>query len=136
MKRNIIASDLVRLAVAAAAAAMVTTMAIAQQPEGVTVEAVRQAKVVGRTSSGVPIEQITLTRKVSYTDLDLKTQAGAAELEKRVKDTAKSACDELDTLYPLTKTAAETATCVKKSTDDAMVMVRRAIAVAAVAAKN
>jgi UrcA family protein len=136
MKRNIIASDLVRLAVAAAAAAMVTTMAIAEQPEGVTVEAVRQANVVGRTSSGVPIEQITLTRKVSFADLNLKTQAGAAELEKRVKDTAKSACDELDTLYPLTKSVAETATCVKKSTDDAMVMVRRAIAVAAVAAKN
>jgi UrcA family protein len=135
MKRNIIASDMIRLAVAAAATAMITTLAFAaEQTEGVTVEAVRQAKVVGRTPSGVPIEELTLKRTVSYADLDLKTQAGAAELEKRVKDTAKAACDELDALYPLTKS--EGPVCVKRATDGAMVMVRRAIAVAAVAAKN
>jgi UrcA family protein len=134
MKRNIIASDAIRLAVVAAAAAMVSTLALAQQTEGVTVEAVRQAKIVGRTPSGVPIEELTLKRTVSYADLDLKTQAGAAELEKRVKETAKAACDELDTLYPLTKS--EGPVCVKRATDGAMVMVRRAIAVAAVAVKN
>jgi UrcA family protein len=136
MNRKIAVSAAIRAAVAAAAVLMVGATALAQETEGVTVEAVRQSKIVGHTSSGIPIEEFTLRRKVSYADLDLKQQAGAAELEKRVKETAKSACDELDTLYPLTKSATEGAACVKKSTDDAMVLVHRAIAVAAVAAKK
>ena len=57
--------------------------------------------VVGRTDLGAPIEQVTLTRHVSYSDLDLATHSGASELKKRVAETARMACKQLDELYPL-----------------------------------
>jgi UrcA family protein len=128
MNRNILARGSIHAAIAAAAVLMIGASALAQQTEGVTVEAARQAKIVGRSSSGVPIEQITLTRKVSYTDLDLKTPAGSDALTQRVKDVAKEACEELDKLYPLTqKTAPD---CTKQAIDSAMEQVHAAIAAA------
>jgi UrcA family protein len=56
---------------------------------------------IGRSSSGLPTEQVTVTHRVSYKDLDLTKEAGAAELKKRVKATAHAACKQLDELYPL-----------------------------------
>jgi UrcA family protein len=102
-------------------------VAAAEEMAQVTVEAARSVQV-GRTSSGVPIEQITLTRKVGYQDLDLTTQAGATALEKRVKDTAGEACKEIDRLYPLSTPGG--ASCVKTAVDDAMKQVHAAIAAA------
>ncbi len=63
---------------------------------GVTIKS-----VVGRTSSGLPIEEVTITHRVSYADLDLTKTAGAAELKRRVQETARAACKQLDELYPL-----------------------------------
>lgn len=107
-----------------------TRVAAAEELGQITVQAGPITKsVVGRSpTSGAPIENIALTRRVSYSDLDLRTHAGAQELEHRVRSTAKAACDQLDDLYPHTERYS--ADCTRKATDDAMAQVRVAIAAA------
>src|ERR1041385_3323476 len=61
----------------------------------------RSAKVVGHTSSGIPIEQYELTYHVTFTDLDLTTSVGAKSLQARVFKAAYSLCKDLDKLYPV-----------------------------------
>ncbi|MFI4889701.1 MAG: UrcA family protein [Steroidobacterales bacterium] len=74
-------------------------------------------------------ERFSLSRGVSYADLDLSKAAGAAELEKRVKDTADAICKKLDALYPETVTSGHE--CEKSTTKAAMVKVHALIAAAA-----
>ena len=66
----------------------------------ITVLAPVSKVVVGRSTIGVPIEETTLKRRVSYADLDLTTYAGATELKRRVREAAREACTKLDSLYP------------------------------------
>jgi UrcA family protein len=109
--------------------------AIAQQTETseVKIEAVRSVQRVGTSTTGAPIEIVQLTRKVSYADLDLATHRGALELERRINDTAKAACKQLDALYPVsTSEGPGTAgkSCVKDAVDGAMIQARASIAAA------
>jgi UrcA family protein len=77
-------------------------------------------KQVGISYTGIPIEEIQLTRHVGYGDLDLSSPKGKAMLEKRIKDTAKRACEQLNTLYPLDQWAIDDVqTCVDRAIDAA-----------------
>ena len=120
---------LITVAVALLAGVSVNAVVIAQEMGEVTVQASRVVKkVIGRTSSGVPIEDISLSYGVSTTGLDLSSSAGAAELKKRVTEAANAACKELGRQYPeATTTDAE---CVKNATDKAMVKVNDLVAAA------
>ncbi|MFI4973511.1 MAG: UrcA family protein, partial [Caulobacterales bacterium] len=93
---------IVAIGALAGASLMAGGPAIAQQQAAeVTVVAPHAVhQQVGRTSMGVPIEIVSLTRHVGYGDLDLTTPSGVATFEKRISDTAKQACQQLDTLYP------------------------------------
>jgi UrcA family protein len=121
-------SRTLQLALAVFGLAIAGGVAAAEPAVEVTVEAARPTTTVERSYTGTPVEMITLTRHVSFADLDLTTHAGAVELEKRVNDSANAACTKLDTLYPLT--AKQSPACTKTSTDKAMVQVRAAIAAA------
>ena len=57
-------------------------------------------KTLMGTNFRMPVYMITVTRTVSYADLDLSTPSGAMELQTRVDDAAKAACAELDRKYP------------------------------------
>ncbi len=118
------------LILAAMGGLLVGELSLAQETPQVTIEATRPVtKVVGRSSStGAPIEETTITRKVSYADLDLASVAGANELQKRVNDTAKELCKQLDDMYPLT--APTSTDCARKSSSQAMEQVHMAIAAA------
>lgn len=73
----------------------------------------------GRTSSGIPIEELTLQRVVSTSDLDLRLNGDVDELHRRIRETAQSSCDEIERASqgaPLT-TERE---CVREATRDAM----------------
>ena len=130
MKRNPPVLATIQLALLAAASVTAGNLAFAQQgEEEVTIEAKRPEKVVGRSYTGTPVEETTVTRKVRYADLDLTTHAGATELEKRVNDTAKAVCKQLDKVYP--ETVSEGPTCIKKASKDAMVQASAAIETAA-----
>jgi UrcA family protein len=120
-----------------AAGAVVGILAIASQPVYAqqvsrTSEATEEVKVtapeverirVGQTSIGAPIEVISLSRPVSYGDLDLTRQSDANELEKRILDTAEAACKELDNMYPdgsLYQPIPSDQNCVKSATTEAL----------------
>ena len=74
----------------------------------------------GRTTYGVPIKEVSLTYRVNVGDLDPKTAAGRAEIEKRVATAAKAACDELHRLAMGNPTSPDEAVCVQQAVDAAM----------------
>ena len=121
----------IRVAVGLFAAALVGSMAVAQQTEEVTVQASRTVeKHVGHTSTGIPIVDVSLAYGVSYAGLDLASHAGVMELEKRVNDAAQQACKELARQYPFHATPND-AECAKTTADKAMVKVHELAAAAA-----
>src|SRR3974390_2256994 len=107
---------LISVAVGLLAGASLSAVVVAEDMGEVSVQASRVVKkVIGTTSSGVPIEDISLSYGVSTAGLDLSTSAGAAELQRRVGNAATAACKELGRQYPgSTTTDAEG---VKKPTD-------------------
>jgi len=86
-------------------------------------------KSAGRTSTGVPILDVSLSYGVSTAGLDLASHVGALELEKRVHDAAMAACKEIGKQYP-NATPSEDA-CAKAAADKAMVRAHELEAAAA-----
>ena len=97
--------------------AIVAGSAIAQPMEVVTVEAVRST-IVGQSRYGVPIREVTIQSRVSYADLDLTSASGALQLENRIKETAKAACERIKVDIPAE--GSSQAACVKDAVDGAM----------------
>jgi len=129
MKRMQVGSRTLHVTLAAACLTLAIGVVAAQELTEISIEVARTTKIVGHSSTtGAPVELVTLTRHVTFSDLDLKSHAGAMALERRVQETAKSACAELDKLYPLDTPDAPS--CTKKATDGAMVQVHAAIAAA------
>jgi UrcA family protein len=87
-------------------------------------------KQVGMSYTGIPIEQVQLSRHVGYSDLDLSTPAGRAALEKRIKTVAQEACKQLQTLYPLEQWDTDNQTCVADAVKQAMQQAESAAAAA------
>ena len=116
----------------AATATVQTTPLSAPTTEEIIIrapEVVRRA--LPRTGPGTPPgltnpEIISLTHAVSYSDLDLSKASDLAELETRVRNTARDVCQELSRRYPRTggQYVYANLDCVKKATDDGMVTVR------------
>lgn len=51
-------------------------------------------------AQGAPIEVVSLSKTVSFADLDLTTSGGVDEFKKRIMYAALAACDELEAEYP------------------------------------
>jgi UrcA family protein len=117
-------------AAGAAAACLASGMAYAQQIQEVKVQATRlmSTKSAGRTTSGIPILDVSLSYGVSTEGLDLATNSGATELEGRVRNAAAAACKEIGQRYP-DATPSE-AQCAKNATAKAMVKVHELVAAA------
>jgi UrcA family protein len=98
---------------------------LAQAMEVATVEAVREI-VVGKSTIGAPIKEMTIRSRVSYADLDLTTATGVDTLSKRIKDTATSTCKEIKVDVPVDGWTVDR--CIKEAVDDAMVQVNKAVA--------
>jgi UrcA family protein len=56
-----------------------------------------------RNELGAQLDNVSLSRDVSFTDLDLRTDRGAHILRERVKETARTLCYQLDTDYLVTE---------------------------------
>jgi UrcA family protein len=122
------------IAVGLFAAALAGSVVAAQQTEEVSVQASRiLAKQDGRDPAGIPIMNVSLSYGVSYAGLDLVSNAGVVELEKRVSDAAQKACDEINRQYPTGAPGNEK--CAKAATDKAMVKVHELVAAANQASK-
>jgi UrcA family protein len=121
---------LVRGAIGLLAVTSVSTLVIAQDMGEVTVQASRVvSKSVGKTASGVPIVDVSLSYGVSTQGLDLASHAGALELQKRVTDAAQAACKELARQYPVA--TPQDNDCAKAAAAKAMVQVNAMLAAAA-----
>ncbi len=88
-----------------------------------------QRKMVGRSTIGAPVEVTSVTSHVSYADLDLTKASDAAELKKRIADSARSACEHLYAMRVGTelKPVTSTRTCIKEATAEAMAQVNDVI---------
>jgi UrcA family protein len=116
---------------ALAASVLVGGFASAMTAEEIQVSAARSVpKVVGRDANGSTIIDITLSYGVSYAGLDLASATGAAELQKRVADASKTACEELARQHPLANFQTDTAECTKSTIAKAMVQVKELVAAA------
>jgi UrcA family protein len=102
------------------------TSAYAGALETVTVTGSRvvSEKIVGKSTMGADIREVSLSYRVNAADLDLASSEGKAKLEKRVKAAASAACKELDRLTFGNPTSPDDATCVKIAVDEAMAKVR------------
>jgi UrcA family protein len=124
----------IKVVAASAAAALIAGAALAQGVPEVKVQATRiissamSAKTVGKTSSGVPIQDVTLSYGVNAQGLDLSTNTGAKAFEQRVKDAAEQACKDIARQYP--DSTPNDADCAKAAADQAMVRVNELIAAA------
>ena len=116
-------TNLKALTVAAIAYALIGSIVMAQNVEGVTVQAKRilNTKTIDRSASGVPLIDISLSYGVSMAGLDLASHAGAMELEKRVHNAGIAACQEISRQYP--EAIPSQSECAKSATDKAMVRV-------------
>ena len=89
-----------------------------------------QRTEVGRSpTTGGKIELISLTRHVSYADLDLTKQSDVNELEARIKKMAKDSCKRLDEMYPpsMYPPATSGQDCVKMAVADSKTQIDRAV---------
>ena len=125
MKVRVSALRSAQLALVAGGCGIAGGFAFAQPMEVVTVEAARSEKVA-QTPYGVPVREITITSRVSYADLDLKTEPGVNELDKRIRETAKSTCKEMDVKFPAEGSGEEA--CVKQAVEGAMAQAHKVIA--------
>jgi UrcA family protein len=102
----------------------------AQDVGSVTVRAVRKISVttVGRTASGIPLVDVSLSYGVSLQGIDLASQAGATELKRRITATARLVCKELGRQHPDSRP--NDRNCAKEAADDAMITANQLIAAA------
>ncbi len=124
------------LTAGATAAVLISGISLAQSaPEEITVQARRitSTTVTGRTASGIPIVDVSLSYGVSAEGLDLATNSGATALGDRVKDAAAAACKEIGQKYP--DSTPNEAECARDATHRAMVRVNELVTSAEKSAK-
>jgi UrcA family protein len=85
---------------------------------------IESPKVVERTRYGVIGQEILMSVRVSYADLDMRTADGAAELDRRVNVAANYVCEQLDRRYP--EGAPEVFYCAKNAVSGAKPQVIKA----------
>ena len=114
-------------AIALMTATLVSGGALAQDIEGITVQASRvQAMEAGYTSSGLPVLSVWVDHQVPYADLDLTTTEGMAQLKSRVREAALHGCREIDQSYRFTQP--NDRVCASLATNETMAKVNELVA--------
>jgi UrcA family protein len=127
MKRNISRLGASSFALAALGTLIIGGPAVAQQVDDeVVVQSHREFAYASHSLASTHL--LTVTRRVSYADLDLATKSGAQELEARVRSTARAICEKLDRKDP--SWGSNSGTCFRDAVVTGMTEVRTAIAAA------
>ena len=80
----------------------------------------------GRSSTtGAPIRDVAMSREVFIGDLDLRTRWGERALLTRVRSTARTLCNKLDHMYPVSDD--NSPDCYRTAVDNAMAQAYDAI---------
>jgi UrcA family protein len=122
---------------AAASALIVSSIVIAQSVDEITVQATRNMNVTSNPQNppgGASVKDISMSYSVNTSGLNLAMHADVVELEKRVKDTALTACKEIGRQYP--NSTPSVADCAKAASDKAMVKVNQLVAAASKKSTN
>jgi hypothetical protein len=117
--------------IAAAASALITGIAFAQDPQEITIQATRNLNVkadVHTLPGDARIKDISLSYAVNSAGLNLALYADVLTLEQRVKDASLAACKEIGHQYPYSMP--NDADCAKATADKAMVRVNELVAAA------
>ncbi|MBV9994138.1 MAG: UrcA family protein [Caulobacteraceae bacterium] len=78
------------------------------------------------STTGAPIETVSMSRVVDVSDLDLNTHWGWRVMRQRVASAARDQCDQLETLYPVA--AQDNPPCVRRAVHEALASVRENLA--------
>ena len=108
-------------------------VSVAQQTPEVIVEAPHVEMTTQTGEMGRKMPAMSISYRVSYADLNLATHSGAVELERRIKESATKACEQLRKLYP--ETTEGNPPCVDGAVKAAMAHANKAIVVAEKTAK-
>ena len=88
-----------------------------------------------RTSHlNAPPEDVSLSERISYADLDLRTRDGAHALRERIRLSAARICDQLRQVYPYALTPRES--CFRETLNNSMPKANSAIDDARIAARR
>ena len=119
-------------AATAVGALAVSNPSAAADPDKLQQVRVETSRIVtteaGKSYTGLPMSNVSLTYEVSLDDLNLATAAGAATAEKRIQTAAAAACDEIEKAHP--SGSLSNAECAKKAAAGPLTKVRAAVAAA------
>ena len=93
-----------------------------------------QHRTVGRSDAGIPVEELSTSRVVDISDLDLSRQQDVDTMDYRVRMAALRACNALDREYPQSLYPSYPSGddgCVTRATNDGIEQERQAVATAA-----
>lgn len=107
-------------------AAVLATGSIAQEIEGVRVEATRVEKSEVRTPGILNDLELRASYRVTYGDLDLTTREGRTELNQRIYEAADLACREIEKVYPFARPAHDQ--CAREAAHAAKSQIRLVVA--------
>jgi UrcA family protein len=94
-------------------------------PEEVIIEAPRY-HAPQRSTIGAPIEDVAMSRTIRFDDLDLRTPWGAHALRDRIAYTARTLCNRMDFVYPVS--TSDSPPCYRTAYEDGMAQADAAIA--------
>lgn len=118
-----------RLALVMLGAFAFSGAALAQEPEAeFVISSTRATGLAHGSLPGAKLEVVSISKRVSYADLNLASVSGSEEMEARVRSTARTLCEKLEQKYPLSGT--QTETCIRDTVSKGMADVRTAIAAA------
>ena len=117
------------IAIATIGCLALTAIAAAQVPE-IVVEAPYRPAHAPIPPGSTQLPEISVTSRVNYSDLDLSSNTGATELQKRIKTSASEACKQLQKLYPNSTEGVGKESCVEGAVNKAMVQANKAITAA------
>jgi UrcA family protein len=90
-------------------------------------------RTVGRSDTGIPVEELSLSRVVDISDLDLSRQQDVDMMDYRVRMAALRACGALDREYPQSLYPSYPSSddgCVTRATNEGIEQERQAVAAA------
>lgn len=122
MKYRTQTSRVLQLGVAAIGALLINGAVVAAEPDAEVV--IQSSPQVHRTPYAERL--VSITRTVSYADLDLVRHSDVRTLERRINDEAVSICEKLDRLYGMA--GSDYTRCIREAVRGAMVEARAAIA--------
>lgn len=127
-------SRFTQVSLAAIALAFSSAIALAQTEGRLQDVEITGFKTVAPSNHGATwrqVETIQLSRAVSYADLDLTTESGAAQLRQRIRNTAKELCQKLRREHPFAnETDLPSGSCVDEALHEAMAEANAVISVA------